>query len=300
MSEARTGFATLPNGGRLAYRVSGAPTAPALMLLRPLGGSIALWTELERPLSTAFQVVSFDPLGAGRSSDVSLSYTTRGMARDAIALLDQLGIRRCHLFGLSLGSMVASWLALDFTDRLERVVLASTLGHLRAISPQRLQQAASLAHCVARPGICAELCFVHRILSPRFRAQQPERVRAIERTVLATPAKRRNLIGLGLAAVRPQTTNASRCCGGDPTSISRSSPTRATTSRSNSRPSRQPSYSRSCDTNELSPPRPARRTADWWRWSPCSGPGWTGQAWSAAVRTRRGRGAARTSRPRIP
>lgn len=202
MNEARTGFAALANGGRLAYRVSGARTAPSLLLLRPLGGSIALWTEFERPLAAAFQVVSYDPLGAGRSSDAPFSYTTRRMARDAIALLDQLDIGRCHVFGLSLGSMVASWLTIDFADRLERVVLASPPDRLRELSLQGLRETASLVRCLARPGIGAELCVVRRIQSPRFRALHPERTHAIEQAVRATPAKRRNLIALALAAER--------------------------------------------------------------------------------------------------
>jgi pimeloyl-ACP methyl ester carboxylesterase len=124
------------------------------------------------------------------------------MAHDALALLDRLGVARAHVFGLSLGGMVAQWLAADAPERLDRLVLASTLPRPGAASPRGLVPGAQMARCLIRPGVAAELCLVRRVLSPEFRAREPARVRAIERIVRRVPARRSNLLRLVLAAAR--------------------------------------------------------------------------------------------------
>jgi pimeloyl-ACP methyl ester carboxylesterase len=194
--------AHLPDGGHVAFSVTGAVGAPPILLNRPLGGSMKLWGAFSDRLATAFHVVSFDPRGVGESSDVPLGHSTRAMARDAVQLLDHLGIESAHVFGLSLGGMVASFIALDFPSRVRSLVLASTIPEPNALSLRGLEKIGALARCFVRPGAAAEVALVHRILSREFRVTHPERVLEIERRVRATPARRRNLLLLALAAAR--------------------------------------------------------------------------------------------------
>lgn len=202
MTACTTGSVRLPDGGRLAFSVTGASAAPPILLNRPLGGSMTLWGEFAERLATAFRVVSFDPLGVGRSSDVPLTYTTGAMARDAVRVLDHLRIESAHVFGLSLGGMVASHVGLDFPARVRSLVLASTIPEPHTVSLRGLEKLASLARCFKRPGAAAEVALVHRILSAQFQADHPARVAELERLICATPARRRNLAILALAAVR--------------------------------------------------------------------------------------------------
>jgi pimeloyl-ACP methyl ester carboxylesterase len=196
-----TDFASLEDGGRLAFTVSRAiGHAPPVLLHRPLGGSMQLWGEFALRLAARFQVVSFDPRGVGLSTDVPWLYTTREMAGDAAALLTHLGIESTHVFGLSLGGMVASWMAIDSPALVRSLVLASTIPEPSANSSRGLRRALALTPCLALPGTSAEVALVHRILSPQFRAAEPARVLAIERQIREMPAKRRNLVNLGLAA----------------------------------------------------------------------------------------------------
>lgn len=130
------------------------------------------------------------------------AHTTREMAKDAVQLLDHLGIELAHVFGLSLGGMVASFLALDFPGRVRGLVLASTIPEPDTVSLRGLEKLMSLARCLARPGSGAEVALVHRILSREFRAAHPDRLAEIERLVRATPARRRNLAILALAPAR--------------------------------------------------------------------------------------------------
>ncbi|HEX4475144.1 MAG TPA: alpha/beta hydrolase [Polyangiaceae bacterium] len=199
------GVATLPDGARLHYSIAGAIDAPLLLLNRPLGGSMDLWGEFEDKLAESFRVLAFDPRGVGRSSDLPLTFGTRDMARDVVTLMDTLSLRRAHVFGLSLGGMVASWLAADAGERVERLVLASTLPNIGTVSSHVVLSALPLLGSFTSPGVDAEVRLVRNILSSDFRKHHPDRLHAIERSVREQPATRRNLLLLALAAARHRT-----------------------------------------------------------------------------------------------
>ena len=193
-------LAPLPDGGRLSYSVIG--DGPPLVLLRPLGGTMALWGSFATILAEHHRVIAFDPRGVGDSSAAPLACSTRGMAADAVALLDHLGVEKAHVFGLSLGGMVGSWLAIDAPERVERLVLASTLPRARALSRRAAGRAWSFLRCFASPWDVAEVALVRQVLSSFFKRTQAERVSAIEALVRAHPSTRANLVRLGLAAAR--------------------------------------------------------------------------------------------------
>lgn len=193
--------ATLSDGGRLCYRVVGRPGAGLPILLnRPLGGTMRLWGELLGELAREHQVIAFDPRGVGDSSALPLLHSTRDMAGDALQLLQQLRIERACIFGLSLGGMVASWLAIDAPERVERLVLASTLPEPSALSHRFKRHIWKFASSATRPGAEAEVALVNEVLSPHFRHAHPERVREIEAQVRAQPTRKRDLLLLLMAA----------------------------------------------------------------------------------------------------
>lgn len=208
MSVPDRGFVELGDGRRVAFSVSGRSAGVPILLNRPIGGSMALWGAFGERLGDTSRVIAFDPLGVGQSTDVPWLHGTRSMAGDAVAVLDHLSVEKADVFGLSLGGMVASWMALDHPDRIRRLVLASTIPEPSAVSRRGIEKVLSLARCLARPGVGAEIALVHRLLSHRFRAARPDRVAAIERQIAAFPAKRRNLVALSLSAARHSTHGA--------------------------------------------------------------------------------------------
>ena len=163
---------------------------------------MSLWGTFAERLAESFPVVAFDPRGVGKSSDPPLLHSTKTMARDAVSVLDELGIRRAHVFGLSLGGMVASWVAVDFPERVSRLVLASTLPSASGLSCRGLRKLAKMSKDLFRPGEWAELGLVHDVLSREFLRDHPERVAAIEALVRAEPTSHRNLAVLLLAGAR--------------------------------------------------------------------------------------------------
>lgn len=191
----------LEDGGRLAYseRGSGEP----VLLLRPLGGSMRAWGIFAESLARTLHVIMFDPRGAaGGSSRAPLRTSTRSMARDARALLDHLGLPRVHVYGISLGGMVASWLAVDAPERVARLVLASTLPRGWEVSADALGRGVKLARCLLRPAREAEACLALRILSHEFRARHPDAAARIRAESLGQPASHRGLLQLAAAAAR--------------------------------------------------------------------------------------------------
>lgn len=174
---------------------------PPIVLLRPLGGTIELWGQFREALAERARVITFDHAGAGRSSDAPLGFGTRAMARDALAVLDQLNVERAHVFGVSLGGMVATWLAIDAPDRVARVCLASAAPSGLDLSLQGIGRAASLAACVLRPAASVQACLVRSVLSSGVRRAEPGRAARLAAPMDGRPARRAELVKQGLAAI---------------------------------------------------------------------------------------------------
>ena len=92
-------------GTKIYYEVHG--DGPPLVMLSGLFGNVALLHEFGyiRALKEEYQVIAIDYRGVGRSGLLhdSDQYSLRLFAEDAIAVLDQLQIERCHIYGHSLG-----------------------------------------------------------------------------------------------------------------------------------------------------------------------------------------------------
>ena len=112
------------NGIELYYEHHG--TGPALLLVPGLGADTRLFGGITGSLATTYQVIVFDPRGAGRSDKPPGPYTIQQMANDAVGLLDLLGIERAVVVGYSMGGRIALSLVLDHPTRVRRLVLAAT------------------------------------------------------------------------------------------------------------------------------------------------------------------------------
>ena len=112
-------------GMNLHYRVWG--VGEPLLLIMGYRGSGFMWgEEFVTPLSRYFQVITFDNRGTGLSDKPDTVYTIPMMADDAAGLLSALGIERAHVFGVSMGGMIAQELALRHPKRVKRLILGCT------------------------------------------------------------------------------------------------------------------------------------------------------------------------------
>ena len=72
------------------------------------------------------RVIIHDYRGTGRSSKPSMDYTTRMFCDDAVAILDELKVKDAIVLGHSMGGRVAQLLALEYPERVKKLILAST------------------------------------------------------------------------------------------------------------------------------------------------------------------------------
>jgi 3-oxoadipate enol-lactonase len=129
------------NGGvRIAWEQHG--SGPPLLLIMGHRWSQRMWHPLLDTLRAHFRVIAFDNRGSGQSDAPAADYTISDMARDAVRVLDAAEVPRAHVFGVSLGGVVAQDLAVLEPDRVNRLVLgctgAITDGRLRLTRARRL------------------------------------------------------------------------------------------------------------------------------------------------------------------
>ncbi len=184
--------------GGLAFEIEG-DGAP-LLLIRPLGGTKSAWGTFRSLLAQRHRVIAFDLRGSGGSSGKA-RWSTRAIARDACQLLDALQVERTHVFGISLGGMAATWLAIDAPARVAKLCVASAPPLGLELSHAKLTRAFAMAACFARPRLDVEPALVTRVLSSAFRSAHPAQVERIARVVAETPSSRASLLRHALAGV---------------------------------------------------------------------------------------------------
>ena len=99
---------------------------PALVLLHCLGVDHHIWDETTRALSNSNEVIRYDFPGHGDSPVPASSYTIEDLSAQLRNALDDAGIGKVSLAGISLGGLVAQHFAAMNPDRTERLILIDT------------------------------------------------------------------------------------------------------------------------------------------------------------------------------
>jgi pimeloyl-ACP methyl ester carboxylesterase len=151
-------------------------SGPPVLLIMGLGLSGGAWWRTVPVLARDLAVITFDNRGVGRSRALLHAYTTEAMADDARDVLNAAGVERAHVYGISLGGMVAQQLALRHPERVQSLVLGAThSGGPQTVRPDG-DVLAFLRHRLAmrhEEGAWGSVPFNY---SDRARAEHPERV----------------------------------------------------------------------------------------------------------------------------
>ena len=123
----------------------------AVLLLHSLGTNLHVWDPQAAALSRAgHRVIRPDLRGHGLSEAPAGPYTMDLLARDALGLLDELGVRQAHVCGVSIGGRIAMEMAALAPDRVRSLALCDTA--LEFPPPDTWQQRMD---AVARGGMAA-------------------------------------------------------------------------------------------------------------------------------------------------
>ncbi len=98
-----------------------------MLFLHGNGGRWTDWAPQLEALGGELRCVAVDQRGFGGSSRLQAPKSYVGMADDAVALLDALGIERATVVGLSMGAIVGQLLGVRSPERLHALLLAGTV-----------------------------------------------------------------------------------------------------------------------------------------------------------------------------
>jgi pimeloyl-ACP methyl ester carboxylesterase len=133
------------NGIQIEYETFGDSSSKPLLLIMGLGFQMIRWDEelCEELADRGYYVIRFDNRDTGlstkferydhykymkiitaleRGEKVEVPYTLDDMADDAIGLLDAIGVDKAHIFGLSMGGMIAQTLAIRYPSRVRSLI----------------------------------------------------------------------------------------------------------------------------------------------------------------------------------
>lgn len=173
------------DGAALFVRCDGDPASPPLLLSNSLGTDLSMWEPQIAAFADRFYVIRYDSRGHGRSDVTPAPYTTERLGRDALAVLDATGIERAAVCGVSQGGMLALWLAVNASERVEAVVTANGTSYVGG--PDAVADRIAAVRAAGTESIAGGI--VERWFRPDFVAREPRQVEAITRVFRATSAE---------------------------------------------------------------------------------------------------------------
>ena len=141
----RNGRLTLENG-QMDYICFGRGQRVLVMLpglgdgLRTVRGTALPMAALYRKFAKKFTVYAFS-----RREPLAEGVTTRDMAADQTRAMELLGIDRADILGVSMGGMIAQWLAIDHPERVGKLILTVTCPEPNPILTESVQEWIGLA-----------------------------------------------------------------------------------------------------------------------------------------------------------
>ena len=118
-----------------------------LIMLPGLGDGLTTvkGTALPMALMYRFFARDYTVYMFSRRNHLPQGHTTRDMARDLKAAMDVLGIEQADLVGVSMGGMIAQHFAVDYPERLGKLVLVVTCSRPNPILTESVQEWIDLA-----------------------------------------------------------------------------------------------------------------------------------------------------------
>ncbi len=163
--------------------IEGPGYGPVVVLHNSLGCALRMWDpQVPTLIEAGLRVLRYDYRGHGQSKSTPGAYTLADLGADALDLMSKHSLTRVVHVGLSLGGMVAMWLAENAPDAVTGMVLCSTSADLQPSSAWR-----DRAELVRTSGttIMAD-ALVPRWFSPSYLAQNPDATDKFREQIITT------------------------------------------------------------------------------------------------------------------
>jgi pimeloyl-ACP methyl ester carboxylesterase len=151
-----------------------------VLLIMGLGYTAHMWHRTRPRLAEQYRTIAFDNRGVGRSDTPAGPYPIALMASDAAAVLDAAGVQSAHLFGVSMGGMIAQEFALQYPTRVGSLILGCTAaGGPTAVraEPEATQMLKARAGMTPDQAAEAALPFIYDSQTPRERIEEDLAIR---------------------------------------------------------------------------------------------------------------------------
>ncbi|WP_340149595.1 alpha/beta fold hydrolase [uncultured Sneathiella sp.] len=134
------------NGIEFETSFEGPEDAPVVTMSHSLCCDLTAWDELAEDLKKDHRVLRYSLRGHGKSAPTPGPYDFGMLAADVASIQNVYGVTKSHFVGLSIGGMIAQEFALRYPDRVDRLVISSSLCALpdgaAALWPERIRLAA--------------------------------------------------------------------------------------------------------------------------------------------------------------
>ena len=174
------------HGCPIDVEVTGPADAPVLMLSSSLGTTKHMWDPQMQAFAGRYRVVRYDRRGHGNSGVPKGPYNMEMLARDAIAVMDGLGLKKVNWLGLSMGGMEGMWLGANAPDRIEKLILSNTSTYYADKTPWHTR-----IETVSKAGSVAAIsdAVINAWLTQDFQKNNPAETARMKEMMIATPVE---------------------------------------------------------------------------------------------------------------
>ena len=118
-----------------------------LILLPGLGDALSTVKGTALPMALMYRIFAKDytVYMFSRKNGLPAGYTTRDMAKDQAEAMEELGIEKADILGVSMGGMIAQHLAIDFPEKVGKLVLTVTSARPNPILVESVEEWIALA-----------------------------------------------------------------------------------------------------------------------------------------------------------
>ncbi|MFS9093515.1 alpha/beta hydrolase [Streptococcus timonensis] len=128
------------NGKTIDYLTFGTGKRP-LIIIPGLGDGLQTVKGMAMPLSITYRILAerYKIYVFSRINELRQGYTTRDMAADVAEAMEILNLDAAYVMGISQGGMIAQWLAVDYPESVQRLILAVTTAKPSQIARERIE-----------------------------------------------------------------------------------------------------------------------------------------------------------------